>query len=269
MRFSIVRRGTFMTLVTAAAVCLGLSATADARPVNVSKDLLTPGTLLVGSDIPFPPFEFGKKGNYDGYDVDLVRAMAKKLRLRVKWRDTPFDTIFWDLKSREFDLVASATTITPERRRVVSFSKPYYDAQQSLVVPPGSAIDSVRDLDGSVVGAQDGTTGEYFAKEETKAAKVIEFPNGPAAIRALRNGRVEATIIDQPVAQLALNEGQGGIEIAQNISTGERYGLAVSKATPRLLRGINWALRKVKADGTFKRLYRKWFGIEPPPSLRG
>lgn len=269
MKFSITGRRALATLATAAVLGLNLSATADAKPVDVSKDLLTPGTLLVGSDIPFPPFEFGQKGNYDGYDIDLVRAMARKLRLRVQWQDTPFDTIFWDLKDRDFDLVASATTITPERRRVVDFSKPYYDAQQSLVVPTGSNIDSVRELDGALVGVQDGTTGEYFAKDRTEAAKVVGFPNGFAAIRAVKKGRVDATIIDLPVAQLALDQGQRGIKIARNISVGERYGLAVSKATPKLLRGVNWALRKVKADGTFKRLYRKWFGIKPPPSLRG
>lgn len=179
------------------------------QEVDFSSELIDEGTLTVGSDIPFPPFEFGKPPDYDGFDIDLVNAIADQLGLKVVYEDTSFDTIFTDVAQGKFDLVASASTITPEREKQVNFSDPYYEAEQALVVPDGSDITSVEDLDGKTVGAQDGTTGETYANDETNAAEVRGFPNGPAAIAAVENGQVEATIIDQPVAQDAIDKAEG------------------------------------------------------------
>jgi polar amino acid transport system substrate-binding protein len=92
------------------------------------------GKLIVGSDIPYPPFEEGRAPNYTGFDIDLVNEIAKRLKLDVEYQDTSFDTIFRDLAAGKFDLVASATTITPAREKTVSFTDPYYSAQQSLAV---------------------------------------------------------------------------------------------------------------------------------------
>lgn len=267
MEFSAFAKRAFAIAATIL-LMLGLGSTAEAKPPNVSRDLMTPGTLIVGSDIPYPPFEFGFAPGYDGFDIDLVDAMARKLRLKVKYVDTRFDSIFDDLRNGDFDLVASATTITPERRRYVRFTKPNFDAQQSLVVVPGSAIRSLKDLSGTTVGAQDGTSGEAFARDNTRASQVVTFPNGQAVIRALKKGKVDAVILDQVVVNFFKQRGQRGFKAVRNISIGERYAYAVEKSSTRLLRGINWAFGKVRADGSFKRIYRKWFGINPPPSLR-
>ncbi|MBN8868191.1 MAG: amino acid ABC transporter substrate-binding protein [Solirubrobacterales bacterium] len=266
MKFSASLSRAVAILSISVAAALGFTSVADARP-NVSGDLLTPGTLLVGSDIPYPPFEQGRKPHYGGFDIDLVNAVAKKLHLKVKIKDTAFDTIFTDVARRKFDLVASAATITPDRKRTVAFSDPYYDALQSIVVRRHSRIHSVSGLAGRVVGVQSGTVGEWFAKDETDAARVVDFPNGPAALRAVRRGRVDATILDQPIVG-KLSRHRKGLRVARNVSVGQFYGFAMSKDTPKLRRGVNWALDRTKADGTFRRLYRKWFGINPPRSLR-
>ena len=234
---------------------------------SVDSELITSGTLTVGSDIPFPPFEFGKAPNYDGFDIDLVNELAKDLDLEVKIEDTGFDTIFTDVAQGKFDLVASASTITPDRQKTVNFSDPYYEAEQALLVPPDSDISSVDDLSGVTVGAQDGTTGEAYANDETDAGEVRGFPNGPAAIDALKAGQVEATIIDQPVAQDALDKGQTGFEIATLIPTGELYGLAMAKKNTALLDEINSILEKMKEDGRLTDLYQKWFKIDPPKAV--
>lgn len=234
---------------------------------DVSSELIAPGTLTVGSDIPFPPFEFGKAPNYDGFDIDLVNELAKDLGLEVNIEDTAFDTIFTDVAQGKFDMVASASTITPEREQQVDFSDPYYEAEQALLVPEGSDITSVEALEGLTVGAQDGTTGEAYAKNETNAASVRGFPNGPAAIAALRNGQVEATIIDQPVAQDAIDKGEGGFELATTIPTGELYGLAFAQDTPALLAAVNDSLASMKEDGRLNDLYQKWFKIDAPEGV--
>jgi polar amino acid transport system substrate-binding protein len=234
---------------------------------DVSSELITEGTLTVGTDSPFPPFEFGKAPDYEGFDIDLVNEIAKDLELDVSIQDTSFDTIFTDVAQGKFDMVASAATITPEREQQVDFSDPYYEAEQALLVPSDSDVATVEDLDGLTVGAQDGTTGEAFANDETNAGSVRGFPNGPAAIAALQNGQVEATIIDLPVAQDAIDKGETGFKLATTIPTGELYGLAFAQDTPALLSAVNESLASMKTDGRLNELYQKWFGVDAPKGV--
>jgi polar amino acid transport system substrate-binding protein len=225
--------------------------------------LIQEGQLLVGTDTPFPPFEIGQPPNITGYDIEVVNAVAENLGLEVTYQDTSFDTIFRDLSQGKFDMVVAATTITPEREQKVDFSDPYYAADQALVVTPGSDIATVEDLAGQTVGAQDGTTGEAYANDETDASDVRGFPEGPDAIQALKAGQVDATIIDQPVAQDALDK-EGGIEIPTVIPTGELYGLPFATDSDALRERVNEALKELKDDGTFDELYQKYFKIAPP-----
>jgi polar amino acid transport system substrate-binding protein len=228
--------------------------------------LITEGTLTVGTDTPFPPFEIGQPPNISGYDIDVMNAIAEELGLTPEYTDTSFDTIFRDVAAGQYDIAAAASTITPGRQKTVDFSDPYYEAQQALLVPEGSDIASVDDLSGSIVGAQDGTTGETYANDETDASEVRGFPEGPDAVSALITGQVEAVIIDQPVAVDAL-EKQGGVEIAEEIPTNELYGFAMSKENPGLVEAVNGALQTVKDDGTIADLYEQYFQTEPPDSV--
>ena len=173
----------------------------DTTAASGDLGLIQEGQLLVGTDTPFPPFEIGKPPDISGYDIEVVNAIAEKLGLEVTYQDTSFDTIFRDTAQGKFDAAVAASTITPERQQTVDFSDPYYQANQSLVVAADDTdIATIDDLGGKTVGAQDGTTGEDYANEETDAAQVRGFPEGPDAINALRNGQVDAVIIDQPVA---------------------------------------------------------------------
>jgi polar amino acid transport system substrate-binding protein len=130
----------------------------------------------------------------------------------------------------------------------------------------GPDISSVDDLSGKIVGAQDGTTGEAYANDKTDAATVRGFPEGPDAIAALRTGQVDAVIIDQPVAQDAV-EKQDDIEIAQTISTNELYGFPMAPDNTGLQDAVNGALTELKDDGTIADLYDKYFSTEPPESV--
>jgi len=228
--------------------------------------LIQEGQLLVGTDTPFPPFEIGQPPNITGYDIEVMNAIAENLGVDVTYQDTAFDTIFRDVANDQFDITAAATTITPERQQKVNFSDPYYEAQQALLVEEGSDITSVDQLGGTVVGAQDGTTGETYANDETDASEVRGFPEGPDAVAALTTGQVEAVIIDQPVAVDAV-EKQGGVELVQTIPTNELYGFAMAKDKTALLDAVNQALRQIKDDGTLAELYQKYFNAEPPASV--
>jgi polar amino acid transport system substrate-binding protein len=241
----------------------------DTTAASGDLGLIQEGQLLVGTDTPFPPFEIGKPPDISGFDIEVVNGIAEKLGLEVTYQDTSFDTIFRDVAQGKFDLAVAASTITPEREQTIDFSDPYYEANQSLVVTADSDIASVDDLAGKTVGAQDATTGEDYANEETDAAQVRGFPEGPDAINALRNGQVDAVIIDQPVVIDALESQAGGdIEEAEEIPTGELYGLAIATDNDALREEVNSALQELKDDGTLTDLYEQYFpGVEPPDSV--
>jgi len=242
----------------------GTSTTGGGGAANLG--LAQDGTLTVGSDIPYPPFEFGDAPDYTGFDVDVVNQIADGLGVTPKFEDTSFDTIFADLASGKFDMVASASTITPERQQQVNFSDPYYSADQALIVAPDSDIKTVDDLSGKNVAAQNGTTGLDYAKSKTDAANVQGFPQGPDVINAVQSGQVDAGILDQPVAQDGVDNG-APIEIATIIPTGELYGLAVPKNNPGLLKAINAQLVQMKQDGSLDKIYQKYFGIDAPKAV--
>lgn len=222
--------------------------------------------LSVGSDIPYPPFEQGKPGNYTGFDVELMEAIAEKMGRKAEFQDTSFETIFRDVAQGKFEAVISAATITEEREKAVDFSNPYYLSEQAVLVKEGSDIKSLEDLEGKTVAAQQGTTGLELAKEELGGSEIRPFPEGPDAVNALKSGTVEGVIIDAPVAQNAV-EKSGGVEIAEKVPTEEEYGIAVAQGEEELLDEINEALKEVEEDGAYKKIYEKWFKLEPPKSI--
>jgi polar amino acid transport system substrate-binding protein len=229
-------------------------------------DLVKEGTLTVGIDTPYPPFEIGQPPDVSGYDIEVMDGVADKLGLTPEYQDTSFDTIFRDVAQGRYDIAAAASTITPGRERTVDFSDPYYEAQQALVVTEDSDIASVDDLGGAIVAAQDATTGETLANEDTDASEVRGFPEGPDAITAVRTGQADAAIIDQPVAVDSV-EKQGGIEIVEEIPTEELYGFAMAPDNDALREDVNKALTEMKDDDTIADLYEKYFQSEPPESV--
>jgi polar amino acid transport system substrate-binding protein len=230
--------------------------------------LIKDGQLLAGIDTPFPPFEKGHPPNVTGYDIDVINAVADEMGLEVVQEETSFDTIFRDVAQGKFDVAVAASTITPERERTVDFSDPYYLADQSLLVAEGSDIGSQEDLGGATVGAQDGTTGETYANDETDAAEVRGYPGGTDAINALRNGQIDAVIVDAPVAEDAVQK-QSGLEIAERIVTRELYGFSFAPDNDALREKVNDALTTLKENGTITELYKKYFpGQSPDPVLK-
>src|SRR6201996_2602998 len=179
--------------------------------------------LTVGSDIPYPPFEQGKKGSYTGFDVELMEAIGKEIGREPEFIDSSFETIFRDLAQEKFEAVMSAATITEEREKVVDFSLPYYLSEQAILVKEGSEITGLADLKGKIVAAQQGTTGLELGKEKAEAKELRPYPEGPDADNALKAGTVEAVIIDAPVAKQQAEE-LGGIEVVEKVPTDETYG---------------------------------------------
>jgi polar amino acid transport system substrate-binding protein len=222
--------------------------------------------LTVGSDIPYPPFEMGKAPNYEGYDVELMEAVAEKIGRKAEFQDTSFDTIFRDLAQGRFEAVASATTITDEREETVDFTNPYYFSEQAILVKEGGEkIEDAEGLSGLTIGVQQGTTGEEFVEEQTDAGESRAYPQGPDAVNALKSGVLDAVVIDIPVAENAVEA--GGVEVSAAIPTEEAYGFVVPQGEEELLDEMNKALEELKDDGTFTQIYEKWFKRAPTKAL--
>jgi polar amino acid transport system substrate-binding protein len=229
--------------------------------------LLTPGTLTVGSDIPYPPFEQGQPPDYTGFDIDLMDAIAQKLNLTPKIVDTAFGTIFADVQAGKFDIVASATTITPSRKQRVLFSDPYFDADQSLMVQKGSDLTNIDQVTSdTTLAAQEGTTGQDYAEKNTDAT-VQTYPEIGNAFNALNSGQVDGVVNDFAVSAFALKK-YPNLEVVQTIPTGESYGFPAAQSSTSLIDAVNGALKALIADGTYQEIFQKWFTNKPPKEFQ-
>lgn len=252
----------FLVLLSTALVAIGCGDDNNDSSSSGNLNTLAEGKLKVGSDIPYKPFEFGDAPNYEGFDVDVVNDIAKGLDLQAEFVKTPFDTIFRNLAQGKFDMVASASTITAERKKEVDFSDSYFPADQSLMVKKGSAIKTVDDVAGKVIGAQLGTTGADYAKDKTKASSVRTYDLIDDAFNALEAGQVEAVINDCPVSKYA-ERAHKNLAVVQAISTKEQYGFAFPKGSDALREAVNKELAKLKDDGGLEKISTKWFQGQP------
>ena len=216
--------------------------------------------LWVGTDATYPPFETinTTTGQPEGLDIDLVKAVCKKLDWQVGFIVTPFDGIVPGLNGQKYDVIVSSFTITPERAQAVLFSVPYYDAGQSIAVPlDNTAITKAEDLKGKKVGVQLGTTGERMAKS-IDGVDVISFENIGAAFIDMENGKLDAVLNDLPTSTKIINTRQKAKIVARELSD-EKYGMAVRKADTALVAKINSALTDLKREGLIEKLQQKWF----------
>ena len=241
---------------TPAAAGPGAAAIRDAR-------LVTAGQLTVCSDIPYAPFEFSQGEKLTGFDVELVRAIAQQLGLKAEFKATPFDTIIASLAAGNCDLVASATTITEERRQKVAFSAPYFDADQSLLIRVGEAgkYKTLADLKGRKIGVQSGTTGETYAKaHKPEGATIKDFPGAEDLFNALTSGDIDAVLQDFPVNKYRVLQGADKFAVTETFKTGEQYGFAMTKDNPRLVEAVDAALAGLRSSGGYDTVYKAWFG---------
>ncbi|WP_405580305.1 transporter substrate-binding domain-containing protein [Streptomyces sp. NBC_01092] len=225
-------------------------------------ELVKAGQLTTCTHLPYPPFQSEIDGKVQGFDVSLIDLVAKDLGVKQEILDTPFENFKTGafLNAGECDLAAAGMTITDERKKNVDFSDPYFEATQAVLVDKKSGISSFADLKGKKVGAQAQTTGEDYAK--SKGLDPVSFESSDAVLNGLRTGQVEAVVIDYPVVQGWLKDkaNAAAFEVAEQVNTGEQYGVTVKKGNDKLREAINKAIKDAKADGTYKKLYEQWIG---------
>ncbi len=254
-------RLTALALTTLAALVLSSCGEDESGTTSTGADVINEGTLTVCSDVPYPPFEDFDKGSelgFKGFDIDIVSEVAERLELDLEVKDSSFDALQSGqaLNAGQCDMAASAMTITEEREANIDFTDGYYDSKQSLLVPTGSDITSIDDLDGKTVGVQQGTTGKAYAEENASGADLTSFPSDAEMFQAIKAGQVDALLQDLPVNLDHTKDGE--FEVVETYETDEQYGFAV-KTGNSLVDDVNGALEDMREDGTYDEIYDKYF----------
>jgi len=224
-------------------------------------NLVKAGTLTVCTDAPYPPMEFEKDGKFTGFDIELMRAIADDLGLKLEVNNTGFDPITSGIamEAGDCDIAAASITITADREKNIDFSSPYFTADQSLLVTKASGLKNLADFNGKNLGVQTGTTGELYAQEHATGANLISFENPGDLFTALAAGDIEGILQDIiPNAEQALND--DAVEIAETYPTAEEYGFATKETGAEdVLAAVNASLKKLQDNGTYNKIYNDWF----------
>ncbi len=264
----------FRTAVIAAAGLLfGLSAPVfaanTANPIEGIK-LVQPGTLTICTHLPYKPFEFvDEKGNAVGFDVDLANLLAKKLKVGTKiisidWNQIVSGLVF---AAHKCDIAMGGATITAKRAAAVLYTAPYFSSAQALLAKKDSGIKGLADLKGKRLGVQTSTTGKIYAKNHADqyGYTLVDFQDLALLTTAVSAGSVAASIDDYgPFAVYAKAHPETAVVTV--FPTGEHLAFMVQKDTTngrRLANLFNIALVEARNDGTYAKLYQKWFGKVP------
>ncbi len=222
--------------------------------------LVEEGKLIVATNAAFPPYgmiadDDGVAGTgYEGIDMELAAALAEEMGLEVEILDMEFSSALAAPDLGKADVVISGVTVTEDRKRNMDFSDTYTNAVQVVIVPEDSDISSLDDLDGLMIGTQEGTTGYIYASSEPEdggfgEANVLALSTGSMAVESLLSGKVDCVIIDNEPAK-AFVASTSGLRILEADFATEEYAVGMKKGNSELLDAINSALASLDAQGT-------------------
>lgn len=270
--------------IFAVLLCIGILASltgckekekAEAVDTTVAKEaeapslgLMKEGTLAIGCEIGYPPFEdFANDGVTPvGYDIDFGKALGEKLGLEIVIINTAWDGIFQGI-GVNYDVVISAVTITDERKETMDFSAPYIDNYQAVVLRTDSdkKIDSFQDLDGFAIAVQKETTSDILISDYVSTGSLnctlAQNEKVVTCFTQLDNKEIDAVVVDSTVADGQVGKNPDKYKIAYlDKSEAEQFGVAIKKGNSALQSAINKAVSELKAEGFFKESTKYWFG---------
>ncbi len=229
-----------------------------------SEDAGSKKVYRVGVDTTYPPFEFKEGNTYKGIDIDLINAIAKNQGIKIKLSPMDFGGIIPAMQANQLDVAIAGMSITDERKKIVDFSKPYFDAGLTVVVKEdNNAIKSADDLKGKTVAVKKGTTGAKYAVDNASKLniKVVQFNDSPAMFQEVSNGNADALIEDYPVISYAIAKKDLGLKIVGGRLNGDQYGIAVIKGkNQELLKKIDKGLAALKKNGEYDKIIENYLG---------
>ncbi|WP_027859389.1 transporter substrate-binding domain-containing protein [Marinobacterium jannaschii] len=228
------------------------------------KSIAKSGEMKVCFDAGYMPFEMKtKKGGFIGFDIDLAKLMTKQMGVKFTPVNTAWDGIIPAMLTGKCDIIMAGMTITAKRNMTVSFADPYVVVGQTIVLRPGlkDEIKSYRDLNDPkyTVTAKLGTTGEQAVKRLIRKAKLDLYETSSEAALEVMNGKADAFIYDLPTNAVYSSQNKGKVLHLDQPFTYEPLGWAVRQGDPDFVNFLNNFLRQIKGDGSYDRIYNKWF----------
>lgn len=221
------------------------------------------GELRVATEPGYMPFEMkDKKGRIIGFDIDLAKAMAKAMGVKLKIVPTTFDGILAGLLTGKYDIVIAGMTITQKRNLKVNFSDSYLSVGQTLLAQKKYAGKHWKDLDvkENTIVTKLGQTGEIVARRLFRKAKIRTFDTEAEAVQEVMNAKATAFVYDKPYnAILVSSKGKNLVTHLDNDLSYEPLGWAIRKGDPDFINWLNNFLNQTKKDGTYDKIYNKWF----------
>lgn len=227
------------------------------------------GKLVAGVKYDSPPFGFvDENGDVKGFDIDLVKEIGKDLsksckkKINVQLKQVNSKNRIEFVQNGTVDLAAATATITYARLDVVDFSNTYFLDGQRLLVPAKSAIKSVKNLAGKRVGTVQGSTSEVNLKAAAPKAKVISFQQYTDAFTALQQGRVDAISTDSTIllGLQASSPDPKKFKMVGGYFSNEPYGMIMKRNDSKWRNYVNESLTRMGGDGTYRKIFIKWFG---------
>jgi len=250
----------FLSLLLALVISVPGFATADTLD-----NILERGTLRVGMEPGYMPFEMtNKKGDIVGFDVDMAKRMAKAMGVKLELVSTAWDGIIPALLTDKFDIIMSGMTLTQERNMKISFADPYIVIGQSILIRKELAdtVKSYKDLNNKKfkVASKLGTTGEQATKRMIPKGIYISFETEQEGVMDLVNGKIDAFIYDLPYNAIAFAEkGEGKLVLLDTPFTYEPLAWGVKRGNADFINWLDNFLVQTKNDGTYDKIYKKWF----------
>ena len=247
------------------AVLVALAFTATVGLTGTLEDIQKRGKLRVGMEPGYMPFELkNQKGQIIGFDVDMATRMAKAMGVELELVDTAWDGIIPALLTGKFDVLMSGMTLTQERNMSINFAPPYIVIGQSILIKKDldGTVKSYKDLNDAkyTIASKLGTTGEQATKRMIPNAKYISYETEQEGVLELVNGKIDAFIYDLPYNAVAVGQkGQGKIIHLDTPFTFEPLAWAVRKGDPDILNWMENFMYQIKNDGTYDKIYKKWF----------
>jgi len=220
--------------------------------------------LRVCFEAGYMPFEMkAKNGDYMGFDIDIAKLLAKSMGVKHTPVNTAWDGIIPALLTNKCDILIGGMTITSQRNLKVNFADSYIVVGQSLLIKPSLAgtIKSYKDLNDPkyTIAAKLGTTGEISAKKLIPKATIRLFESEAEGALEVANGNADALVYDFPSNAIFSSQNKGRVVHLDEAFTYEPLGWAIRKGDPDFLNYLNTFLRQIKGDGTYERIYNKWF----------
>ena len=232
------------------------------------------GVLVVATNAAFEPFEYiAADGSYVGWDMDIARAFADLLGVKLEVRNMEFDSVLGAVATGIADIGMAGISYSETRDKTVDFSKGVFNSSQMIIVKSNNTdIQDAFDLEGKVVGAQRGTVGDLLAQLDPdwasdgkggfilgKPSSVKGFGTAAEAVLDLANGRVDAVILDKMPAE-AIVDKISGVKILENSVFDDEYAFAVAEGNAELQTWINEAIDTLKENGKWDEITQKYFG---------